>query len=76
MRKLQIMIVLALFSATAVIVSSAPFGAVDPDEDLIDLSNITVFPKDYAHNIRAGYLNLTAYNQAFYYLFCERYKHS
>jgi hypothetical protein len=42
------------------------------DEDLIDISNITVFPQDYEHNLRAGYLNITAYGQAFYYLFAER----
>ena len=42
------------------------------DEDLIDISNITSFPQDYSHNIRAGYLNISSYNAAFYYLFCER----
>lgn len=43
------------------------------DEDLIPLENITVFPSSYDHNLRAGYLNITPYNQAFYYLFAERY---
>jgi hypothetical protein len=43
------------------------------DEDLIDISNITVFPPDYQHNIYAGYLNITAYEQAFYYIFTPRY---
>lgn len=52
---------------------AAPFASLDSDSDLIDISNITVFP-EYTHNIRAGYLNLTAYNQAFYYIFCERYE--
>lgn len=42
------------------------------DEDLINISNITVFPQDYQHNLRAGYLNITPYEQAFYYIFCER----
>lgn len=48
-------------------------GSCQSDEDLIDISNITVFPQDYQHNLRAGYLNITPYEQAYYYIFCERY---
>ena len=42
------------------------------EDDLIDISNITVFPQDYSHDLRAGYLNITAYNQALYYILAER----
>ena len=38
------------------------------EDDEVVLSNITVFPQDYDHKLRAGYLNITAYNLAFYYL--------
>lgn len=43
------------------------------DEDLIDIANITVFPQDYSHKIYAGYLNITPYEQAFYYIYTLRY---
>ena len=43
------------------------------DEDIIDITNITIFPQDYKHNISAGYLNVTPNNQALYYIFCLRY---
>ena len=62
--------VMAISISLIVIASSAPFGSAEIDDDLIDISNITVFPQEYGHKIRAGYLNITAYNQAFYYLFC------
>lgn len=58
-----------LILAIIQIILCTPFDSAEPDDDIIDLSNITVFP-EYDHTIRAGYLNLTAYNQAFYYLFC------
>ena len=48
-------------------------GSCQSDEDLIDISNITVFPQDYQHNLRAGYLNITPYEHAYYSIFCERY---
>lgn len=39
----------------------AVWSQAQRDEDLIDISNITVFPQDYQHSIYAGYLNITAY---------------
>jgi hypothetical protein len=41
------------------------------DDDIIDIDKIPVFP-NYDHNISAGYLNITTFNQAFYYIFAVR----
>ena len=38
-------------------------------EDLVDISNITMFPQGYDHRIFAGYLNITPYGKSHYYFF-------
>jgi len=58
-----------LFLITLTLVAIFPVKCDEgDDDDIIDLSKITVFP-EYSHNIRAGYLNITTFNQAFYYIF-------
>jgi len=42
------------------------------DDDIIDITNITIFPQDYNSKIRAGYLAVTYNTQLFYYIFAER----
>lgn len=47
---------------------------VDEIDDLLNITKFNpVFPQDYNYPIRAGYLNITPYNQALYYLLAERY---
>jgi hypothetical protein len=44
------------------------------DEDVINITKIKVFPKDYnSSKIRAGYLSITPYTQSYYYILVERY---
>jgi hypothetical protein len=42
------------------------------DEDVIDISKITVFPSYTSAKLRAGYLSITPYTQSFYYILAER----
>jgi hypothetical protein len=43
------------------------------DEDLVDITQIPMFPQDYAHKIYSGYLTISPLgNKAFHYFFFER----
>lgn len=42
-------------------------------DDIVDISQIPVFPQGYSATIRAGYLSITQNTQSFYYILCERY---
>ncbi len=45
-------------------------GVGQQEDDVIDISKITVFPQDYKPKLRAGYLSITQNTQSLYYILC------
>ena len=43
----------------------------EAEEDLIDISQIDMFPQDYSHRLYSGYLQLAFFGKKFHYMYAE-----